>query len=105
MDARQSRFIRATFYVRGLRPILMMIDRLEDTISTIKERIADQLNITNTDAHCLYLENGARVDNVGLIEHNDQIMMEDYSKFGWDKTSRNYSSNHGDPLDYYSPFG
>ena len=69
-----------------------------------------KFKIDELHKYSLILENGAKVDNVQLIEHNDQILMEDISKFDqpWDpiKNEEGFKvpSYYSRPCEYYSPF-
>ncbi|CAI2365313.1 unnamed protein product [Moneuplotes crassus] len=108
--------IRINFYVRGLRPVILHVDKRSDTLDSLKRKISEKLNLQWSldkilDNFSFYLETGAKVEDIGLLENNDHVLMDDCS----DKM-KNQSCKREDelerlppiymkPKEYYSGFG
>lgn len=107
----KNNFIRATFFVRGMRPILMKINKAQDNLNAIKTKIARKLSLPNPEKFSFYLENGARIDDIYLIEHNDNILMDYYAvnnKNQVTSSERDYEclpNTYMQPLEHTTPFG
>ena len=99
--------IRVTFYVRGLRPVLVKINKNTDSLDNLKQIVGNRLGVQDFNKYWFYLDNGARVDWVSLIEQNDKILME-YSTNDLQQTideeKSNFDNPYQKPVDYYPPF-
>ncbi|CAI2365499.1 unnamed protein product [Moneuplotes crassus] len=68
--------IRATFCVAGYKPILCFVDRKQDNIPSLVQKVCYQLALQYYQDYYFVMDSGAIVEDVALIEHDDIIFMQ-----------------------------
>ena len=72
-------WIRCTFAVKGEKPVLLMVNKLKDSLDSLIQTLVKHFWLNTKLEYWLTLESGAIIEHISYLEYDDKVIIEEYA--------------------------